>query len=153
MPKGIDFKMTMHVNLCKCIVFLGCVDAWEPKVLRAAMGAHFRIPVHTNLQWKDVESHLPDDVCIHVADNYWNGRVEDDNDRKNHHGADVNKAPSKPMKARDYGWVNNKRGPRNNTSYDSDSDGHSDSDSDSDSDKPSARLSLPHVDAQPYHEQ
>ena len=24
----------------------GCADAWSPKVLRAGMGAHFRLPIH-----------------------------------------------------------------------------------------------------------
>lgn len=47
----------------------GCVDAWEPKVLRAAMGAHFRLPVFPNLDWDDISKHLPKDVIVHVVDN------------------------------------------------------------------------------------
>uniref|UniRef100_A0A8C2PU81 MRM3-like substrate binding domain-containing protein n=1 Tax=Cyprinus carpio TaxID=7962 RepID=A0A8C2PU81_CYPCA len=47
----------------------GCVDAWEPKVLRAAMGAHFRLPVFPNLDWDEISKHLPKDVVVHVADN------------------------------------------------------------------------------------
>lgn len=49
--------------------FSGCVDAWEPKVLRSAMGAHFRIPVFSNLNWGDISNNLPPDVTVHVADN------------------------------------------------------------------------------------
>ncbi|RXN03889.1 rRNA methyltransferase mitochondrial [Labeo rohita] len=48
---------------------IGCVDAWEPKVLRAAMGAHFRLPVFPNLDWDEISKHLPKDVVVHVADN------------------------------------------------------------------------------------
>uniref|UniRef100_A0A668SXE5 RNA 2-O ribose methyltransferase substrate binding domain-containing protein n=1 Tax=Oreochromis aureus TaxID=47969 RepID=A0A668SXE5_OREAU len=48
----------------------GCVDVWEPKVLRAAMGAHFRLPIYPSLDWDDVENHLPKPVTVHVADNY-----------------------------------------------------------------------------------
>uniref|UniRef100_A0A8C8C043 Uncharacterized protein n=2 Tax=Oncorhynchus tshawytscha TaxID=74940 RepID=A0A8C8C043_ONCTS len=31
------------IILCRSL-FTGCVDAWEPKVLRAVIGAHFRLP-------------------------------------------------------------------------------------------------------------
>lgn len=58
---------TKH-GLFLCI-FPGCVDAWEPKVLRAAMGAHFRLPVFPNLDWDDISEHLPKDVIVHIADN------------------------------------------------------------------------------------
>ena len=37
----------------------GCAGAWTPKVLRAAMGAHFAVPVVEELQWPDVEPLLP----------------------------------------------------------------------------------------------
>ncbi|XP_043115109.1 rRNA methyltransferase 3A, mitochondrial [Puntigrus tetrazona] len=46
----------------------GCVNAWGPKVLRAAMGAHFRLPVFSNLDWDEISEHLPEDVVVHVAD-------------------------------------------------------------------------------------
>ncbi|XP_051891506.1 rRNA methyltransferase 3A, mitochondrial isoform X2 [Pristis pectinata] len=47
---------------------LGCVDVWEPKVLRAGMGAHFRIPVVSNLEWEVVPNYLSTSTCVHVAD-------------------------------------------------------------------------------------
>ncbi|XP_062873005.1 rRNA methyltransferase 3A, mitochondrial [Trichomycterus rosablanca] len=46
----------------------GCVDAWEPKVLRAAMGAHFRIPIFPGLDWDRISEHLPEQVTVHVAE-------------------------------------------------------------------------------------
>lgn len=49
--------------------FLGCVDAWEPKVLRAGMGAHFQLPIINNLDWETVPSYLPNDTRVYVADN------------------------------------------------------------------------------------
>jgi TrmH family RNA methyltransferase len=40
-------------------VFLpaGTVDAFAPKVVRAAMGAHFRLPIHTK-SWEEIQSTL-----------------------------------------------------------------------------------------------
>ncbi len=40
-------------------VFLlpGAVDPLSPKVLRAGMGAHFRLPIHT-LSWEEIGAHL-----------------------------------------------------------------------------------------------
>lgn len=47
----------------------GCVDPWEPKVLRAGMGAHFRLPIIASLDWESVPSNLPASVQVCVADN------------------------------------------------------------------------------------
>ncbi|XP_069767563.1 rRNA methyltransferase 3A, mitochondrial isoform X2 [Narcine bancroftii] len=47
---------------------MGCVDVWEPKVLRAGMGAHFRIPVISHLEWEVVPNYLTTSTCVHVAD-------------------------------------------------------------------------------------
>lgn len=33
----------------------GCVDAWNPKVLRSGMGAHFRLPLITAQSWHSIE--------------------------------------------------------------------------------------------------
>ncbi|NXV85406.1 MRM3 methyltransferase, partial [Calonectris borealis] len=53
----------------KVLLTKGCVDPWEPKVLRAGMGAHFRLPIVANLDWESVPSHLPAGVQVCVADN------------------------------------------------------------------------------------
>uniref|UniRef100_A0A8B9C2U7 RNA 2-O ribose methyltransferase substrate binding domain-containing protein n=1 Tax=Anser brachyrhynchus TaxID=132585 RepID=A0A8B9C2U7_9AVES len=52
----------------KVLLTKGCVDPWEPKVLRAGMGAHFRIPIIANLDWESVPSNLPAGVQVCVAD-------------------------------------------------------------------------------------
>ncbi|GAA6225763.1 rRNA methyltransferase 3, mitochondrial [Lates japonicus] len=116
----------------------GCVDAWQPKVLRAAMGAHFRLPIYPNLDWNGVENHLPKSVTVHVADSSCgpdrSGETQDLQVNVSH----------KPFKAGEYGWVNTRRD-RSNMNCE-------DSDSDSDSDSEHEGLSLPRVDAKLYHE-
>jgi len=37
----------------------GCAGAWTPKVLRAAMGAHFVLPLFENLPWEQVLNIVP----------------------------------------------------------------------------------------------
>uniref|UniRef100_A0A3Q1EB40 Mitochondrial rRNA methyltransferase 3a n=1 Tax=Acanthochromis polyacanthus TaxID=80966 RepID=A0A3Q1EB40_9TELE len=113
----------------------GCVDVWEPKVLRAAMGAHFRLPIHSSLTWDDIESHLPKPVTVHVAD----GSCEPDRSRETEVNASHNLS-----KAGDYGWVSS-RPNRRNTRYE-------EYDSDSDADSDDERLSLPRVDTKLYHD-
>ncbi|NWS03645.1 MRM3 methyltransferase, partial [Motacilla alba] len=53
----------------KVLLTKGCVDPWEPKVLRAGMGAHFRVPIITNLDWESVPTNLPAGIRVCVADN------------------------------------------------------------------------------------
>ncbi|NWS73053.1 MRM3 methyltransferase, partial [Crotophaga sulcirostris] len=53
----------------KVLLTKGCVDPWEPKVLRAGMGAHFRLPIIANLDWESVPSNLPAGIQVCVADN------------------------------------------------------------------------------------
>lgn len=115
----------------------GCVDAWEPKVLRAAMGAHFRLPIYPSMEWKDVEDYLPKPVTVHVADSSC-GEAEESKGSSSH----------KPSKAAEYGWVSTRhnRSSMRLEEYDSDSD------SDSESDSEDQGLSLPKVDSKLYHE-
>jgi RNA methyltransferase, TrmH family len=54
---GTIFRTASAAGVGAVILAPGCVDAWSPKVLRAGMGAHFRIPIH-NLSWQDVHSLL-----------------------------------------------------------------------------------------------
>ncbi|KAM3616752.1 uncharacterized protein V6R79_022646 [Siganus canaliculatus] len=117
----------------------GCVDAWEPKVLRAAMGAHFRLPIYSSLAWDDIEKHLPKRVTVHVADNSCgsaNTSRETDDSQAN--------VSSKPSKAGDYGWISTRSNPKNMH--------YEEYDSDSDSDCEFDGMSLPRVDTKLYHE-
>ncbi|XP_036415392.1 rRNA methyltransferase 3A, mitochondrial [Colossoma macropomum] len=120
----------------------GCVDAWEPKVLRAAMGAHFRLPIFPGLDWNDISEHLPKPVTVHVADNTNKLMVRQD----------AEAVPQDVEKPGDVGWVCN----RGNSSdkhleeyVESDSDADSNSDDDSDSDD---EQSLPYLEPKAYHE-
>ncbi|XP_041656025.1 rRNA methyltransferase 3A, mitochondrial isoform X2 [Cheilinus undulatus] len=116
----------------------GCADAWEPKVLRAAMGAHFRLPIYPNLSWPDVENHLPNSVTVHVADSSCGADKSKETEE-----SEVNTS-LKPSKAEDYGCVSAKasKKTRHREEYDSDSD----------SDGEYEGFSLPNVETKLYHE-
>ncbi|CAH1800427.1 unnamed protein product [Owenia fusiformis] len=53
----------------KLIATKGCVDVWEPKVLRSAVGAHFRLPIIPNVQHDMVGNYLDQTGQIFIADN------------------------------------------------------------------------------------
>ncbi|XP_077422577.1 rRNA methyltransferase 3A, mitochondrial [Vanacampus margaritifer] len=115
----------------------GCVDIWEPKVLRAAMGAHFYLPIHPSLRWEEVKDHLPEHVGVHVADSHQNQEV------------------NSSYKPSDLGWISTTRAHRNariEDSDDSDSDDSDSDDSDSDDSDSDDELSLPRVEAAAYHD-
>ena len=54
------------------ITSTGCVDVWDPKVLRCSAGGHFYIPIHYNLGWEEIET-LIADKRIFLADNNISG--------------------------------------------------------------------------------
>lgn len=43
------------------------VDAYNPKVVRAAMGAHFRLPLRANLGWEALEAEWGPEVAVRGA--------------------------------------------------------------------------------------
>jgi len=48
----------------------GCADAWSPKVLRAGMGAHFRMPIQA-LRWEEIRQLVkssPKPIKVYLAD-------------------------------------------------------------------------------------
>ncbi|KAG7243129.1 hypothetical protein INR49_016504 [Caranx melampygus] len=112
----------------------GCVDAWEPKVLRAAMGAHFRLPIYPSVDWDKMENHLPKAVTVHVADS----SCGPDRSRQTE-DLQMN-ASHKPSKAGDYGWVSTRRS-HSDVRYE-----------EYDSDSEDEGLSLPRVGSKLYHE-
>ncbi|KAK7483729.1 hypothetical protein BaRGS_00025050 [Batillaria attramentaria] len=52
----------------KILATKGCVDVWDPKVLRGAMGAHFYTAILNNLTWSQVGNHIPAHTTICIAD-------------------------------------------------------------------------------------
>ncbi|XP_004485388.1 rRNA methyltransferase 3, mitochondrial [Dasypus novemcinctus] len=66
---GTILRSAAGAGCRKVLLTKGCVDAWEPKVLRAGMGAHFQVPVISNLEWETVPNYLPTDTRVYVADN------------------------------------------------------------------------------------
>lgn len=42
------------------VTSIGCVDLWDPKVLRCAAGGHFYVPLHYNLNWEEIETLIKD---------------------------------------------------------------------------------------------
>ncbi|XP_045745524.1 rRNA methyltransferase 3, mitochondrial isoform X2 [Mirounga angustirostris] len=66
---GTILRSAAGAGCSKVLLTKGCVDAWEPKVLRAAMGAHFQVPIINNLDWETLPNYLPTDTRVYVADN------------------------------------------------------------------------------------
>lgn len=50
------------------ICFPGCVDAWNQKVIRGGAGAHFRIPIVSNVGWETLENYCAPDCNVILAD-------------------------------------------------------------------------------------
>lgn len=59
-------------------IMTGCVDLWDPKVIRSASGAHFRQPIHTSVDWDDVPSLLEPNTSVLIADS--NSKLFEDNE-------------------------------------------------------------------------
>ncbi|XP_004635536.1 rRNA methyltransferase 3, mitochondrial [Octodon degus] len=66
---GTILRSAAGAGCSKVLLTKGCVDAWEPKVLRAGMGAHFQVPIINNLEWESVPNYLPPETRVYVADN------------------------------------------------------------------------------------
>ncbi|KAM4844272.1 rRNA methyltransferase 3, mitochondrial isoform 2-T2 [Thomomys bottae] len=66
---GTILRSAAGAGCSKVLLTKGCVDVWEPKVLRAGMGAHFQVPIINNLEWETVPNYLPPDTRVYVADN------------------------------------------------------------------------------------
>ena len=56
---GALLRVAAGVGAHRVITVRGCVDPWAPKAVRAAMGAHFRIPIESDVPWDLVASRIP----------------------------------------------------------------------------------------------
>jgi RNA methyltransferase, TrmH family len=54
------------VGICLCT--RGTADVYSPKVVRAAMGAHFNLPIRADVTWDDLSWELSDPPVIYAAD-------------------------------------------------------------------------------------
>uniref|UniRef100_A0A4W3I4X3 Uncharacterized protein n=1 Tax=Callorhinchus milii TaxID=7868 RepID=A0A4W3I4X3_CALMI len=70
---GTILRSAVAAGCSKVLITQGCVDVWEPKVLRAGMGAHFRIPVVSNLEWEAIPNYLSSSTVVYVADHAYLG--------------------------------------------------------------------------------
>lgn len=56
---GTLIRTAAAIGCQKVIATKGCIDVWNEKVLRAAAGSHFCIPVFNNMKWSQVPQLLP----------------------------------------------------------------------------------------------
>ncbi|KYQ56697.1 RNA methyltransferase-like protein 1 [Trachymyrmex zeteki] len=66
---GTIVRAAAAVGCEKLLLMKGCVDLWEPKVLRSAIGAHFRLPIFTSISWDEIPTLISDESAIFLADN------------------------------------------------------------------------------------
>ncbi len=67
---GTVLRTAVAAGVQAVLLAPGCVDAWSPKVLRAGMGAHFRLPIH-NLGWQNIGQTLmqaSSNMRVYLAD-------------------------------------------------------------------------------------
>ncbi|EQB78283.1 RNA methyltransferase-like protein [Camelus ferus] len=91
---GTILRSAAGAGCSKVLLTKGCVDPWEPKVLRAGMGAHFQVPIINNLDWEAVPNYLPTNTRVFVADNC---------------GLYAQAQAQMSNKASDHGWICDRR--------------------------------------------
>lgn len=65
---GAILRVAVGVGCEKVLLSKGCVDVWDPKVIRSAAGAHFRLPIYHSIEWSDMPSHLESNTSLFIAD-------------------------------------------------------------------------------------
>jgi tRNA G18 (ribose-2'-O)-methylase SpoU len=65
---GTIIRSAAAIGCQRILVSKGCVDIWDPKVIRSGMGAHFRLPIITKLTYEDIDTYLPLNTTILYAD-------------------------------------------------------------------------------------
>jgi TrmH family RNA methyltransferase len=61
---GTILRTALAADVTRVLLTPNCVDYYSPKVLRAAVGAHMRLPVETDLSW----SEIADRVVAHCGE-------------------------------------------------------------------------------------
>ncbi|KAJ7308819.1 hypothetical protein JRQ81_008087 [Phrynocephalus forsythii] len=90
---GTILRSAAGAGCSRVLLVKGCVDAWDPKVLRGGMGAHFHIPIISDLEWRAVPNYLLPDTRVYVADSSLPTPEAEE------------KPLTSPEKASSHGWV------------------------------------------------
>ncbi|XP_067824052.1 rRNA methyltransferase 3A, mitochondrial isoform X2 [Heptranchias perlo] len=110
---GTILRSAVAAGCSKVLLTKGCVDVWEPKVLRAGMGAHFRIPVISNLEWEVVPNYLTNSTRVHVADHSYLGAENHTAPPESLATSEQSGAPSRTnVRRMEYGESNSEDGER-----------------------------------------
>ncbi|XP_018319672.1 rRNA methyltransferase 3, mitochondrial [Agrilus planipennis] len=67
---GATLRIAAGVGAEKVILTKGCVDLWETKVLRSSMGAHFKLQIHSKMDWPSITKILDSSSHLLIADNH-----------------------------------------------------------------------------------
>ena len=62
---GTILRTALAADVASVLLTSGCVDCYNPKVVRAAAGAHITLPIESNLSWSTIE----EKVTRHCAGN------------------------------------------------------------------------------------
>ncbi|XP_046549317.1 rRNA methyltransferase 3, mitochondrial-like [Haliotis rubra] len=65
---GTLIRTASAVGCRRILTTKGCVDVWEPKVLRAGMGSHFHIPILASVPWELLVNYMCDDDNVFIAE-------------------------------------------------------------------------------------
>ncbi len=65
---GTLLRSAEATGVTEVLCLSGTADLFGPKVVRAAMGAHFRLPLRQDLQWDEVDAALTAADTIYVAE-------------------------------------------------------------------------------------
>lgn len=65
---GSIMRVATAVGCEKLILMKGCVDLWDPKVLRSAAGTHFQLPILAFPTWDEIPSVITEDSNIFITD-------------------------------------------------------------------------------------
>ena len=65
---GTIIRTCAAVGCDRLVALKGCVDIWDPKVIRSGMGAHFRLPIINDVGWETIAQHIPEHSQVFLAD-------------------------------------------------------------------------------------
>ncbi|GAV05368.1 hypothetical protein RvY_15515 [Ramazzottius varieornatus] len=66
---GAIVRVVAGAACTQIIAMKGCVDPWDGKVIRSAMGSHFHVPIHYNMEWELLNNYIDNPATVFLADN------------------------------------------------------------------------------------